>query len=156
MVKQFNETILNNSTINKDSVVLTVLREDIENPLIFDLSREIYLLIYNADVHKEANGGLGIFIDQLDIDDVASRFKEVINNLSTTLNVEKSKVTDDLINIVKRYYQDTATEEELNSRVGRVKADNQQGLLGKVGTIYNLNEFPDWDEFEKLLRKGIK
>ena len=157
MIKKFNELILNDQTIDKDSVVVTMLQEDIENSLIFQLSREIYRLVYNAEVQKDPNGGLGIFIDQLYIDDVATHFQEVISSRSATLNIDESKMTNDLMDVVKKYYRSTATEEELKSRMVQVKGEDKQSVaFGKIGTIYDLNNIPDWDEFEKLLRKGIK
>ncbi|MGG4141858.1 hypothetical protein ABEW34_01910 [Paenibacillus algorifonticola] len=112
----------------------------------YTLCRSAYLVIFNAKIGKN-EGQLQCFIDESTIEN----FSIDVSSYSAL----SGESPEDIMSVVRIFYIQTATDDERKSR-RYVDSEFDGKTFGYRGTYYNsLDEFPNWDDFEKSVLKKI-
>ncbi|WP_416147424.1 hypothetical protein ACM26V_14460 [Salipaludibacillus sp. HK11] len=155
MLKQeFNHRLLIDETFDHTSIVTQLLQNNIKSPLIYNLCRSFYLLVYNSNIIKKPGSRYECYISDDSLIPAASDLNEAINYLSNQFQVSPEEVKNELFYVIKRYYTDTATKEELNNQFRMTESYNNQFQM-EVGSLYEPNQFPNWDRFEQRVRAFV-
>jgi hypothetical protein len=112
----------------------------------YNLCRQIYLTQHNSTVVKMDDGGFGCFVSE-------ENFKELRNNIEQFISElgyeSEGELIKEVLFALERYYDETATHEENNSRT-HIENNPKYQMFGHMGTYYNFNNI-DWNYYRKGL-----
>lgn len=144
--KGLNDRILENRLVS--DVLKDIIKNEPDTPDFYNLCREMYENIYNSIVKIEGN--FQSYLSDDIIDNLISNIEIFINKNGLAMNNE---IFAEIIDVIRRFNIDTATEKELESRVHVDTTNSTNGNFGKFGTLYDFNTYPDWDGLKKDMIK---
>ncbi|MEB1806612.1 MAG: hypothetical protein LPK26_04765 [Bacillaceae bacterium] len=145
---EFYEELLNDENLLNET---PTLKKSLNNPKviegIYTLCRRTYLTQYNASVVKLEDGEYGCYIKQEQFQSLRDAFDNFLNILEIGNN--QKQLLEEILRVIKGYYIKTATDEEVSSKSGVVRNEDNKNF-GLYGVYYNFNDI-DWNYFEKGL-----
>ncbi|WP_035502442.1 hypothetical protein [Parageobacillus thermoglucosidasius] len=153
-INSFNELIISDvNTVNSE--IKEYLKENPESGVLYDLCRQTYMLVYNAEISKKGDK-FQIFIPDTEIKKLSEKIVEFAKTLKNSNSIDQDLIHE-IIDILKRYYLKTATNEEIRSRTHLEPPATQDNRpFGVFGTYYDFNRLPNWEEFKERLISFMK
>jgi translation initiation factor 1 (eIF-1/SUI1) len=150
-IEEFKDELMEDEDILAKVPILknNIKKGDTISRLYF-LCRQTYLTQHSAEIFKN-DEGYGCFISD-------EKFKLLGNHINDYLNlfeeVGNKELLDEILIILKGYYNKTATSEEIKSRMHHESPNDNAQRYGFRGTLYNFNEI-DWDYFADRLKANM-
>jgi len=122
------------------------LRDETILDKFYSLCRQTYLTQYSAKPVPLDNGGFGYYILEEAFTKLRNHIDDFIKGLS---NENTTKLYQELLLALDKYYAETATHEETSSR-SYIDYNQSNERFGHIGTYYNFDQI-DWNYFKKGL-----
>ena len=158
--KRYYDEIKRMKLNNENNDLIEALELGISSYKIFNALRAIYLIAFNAKILKkdcEDNSMVQVLYQYGDMDYAVLIIRDLIPEYNEN-GFRKDKpisVTESCLNMLKKYYQLAATDEEINSKSGMVKNDSiyNNQLSGVTGKHYNFNDIQEdsWEGIKKYI-----
>ncbi|WP_026881335.1 hypothetical protein [Clostridium akagii] len=146
---------------NEKNDLIEILKQGINSDKLYNALRSIYLIAFNSKpINNGDNNKVQVVHQFSDMDNAVVKIKELIleydrNNFITG---ETTNRIESCLNLLKKYYTLSATNEEINSKSGMVKNENYNNqICGVIGTYYNFNDIPNdsWVDIKKYIMERI-
>ncbi|MDN4607359.1 hypothetical protein [Sporosarcina highlanderae] len=149
-MENFEKKLLEDQALLSEIPLLSKQLSDENLVEVYSLCREVYLLQYNAQISRDG--------EKLQCFYPNEKFETLCENMMDFIKGKEGKtqkLLDELMLILKKYYIETASVEEKNSKIFALENDNKKGGAGLVGRLFNLNQI-DWETFSKGIEENIK
>ncbi|WP_186578060.1 hypothetical protein [Aquibacillus kalidii] len=145
--QQFQENLSTDKELKESLVILDKFlgNQQFLSKMRF-LSRQVYLAQYNIDLFK-IEDGVGSYMPESQVIKLGELINDIVVEFGGSDYINAYR---DVINIVRKYYQHTASRDEYNSRIMKTEPSGDKRKFGFHGTLYNFNEL-DWETFENYL-----
>lgn len=149
--KDFINNLLSDEEINeKIPVIRPYLKQEKYQLEIYSLCRATFLTQFNAEIFKDGS----VFKSYISNEQFAELGIKISQFINTLDEENKEVVFEEVIIILKEYYNETSTTAEVSQRTHLERTNIEGKSFGHYGTLYNFNEI-HWNSFLKGIKENI-